>query len=162
MREHCVPMNSWYRFLLWLLLLVWVNRLVVRAETTANTDTDSEDNDKYLYHTEEARGIIIDYEPPPTTNDGGAKDEDPHGDRPDFIYGPNQGPRVVEFYAPWCPHVRSFVRSFARSTTRVDVTIQMANAKICTTHGAPLLFICIFDITSANIFAVITSSLRNR
>ena len=115
MREHCVPMNRWYRFLLWLLLLVWVNRLVVRSETTANTDTDSEDNDKYLYHTEEARGIIIDYEPPPTTNDGGAKDEDPHGDRPDFIYGPNQGPRVVEFYAPWCPHVRSFVRSLARS-----------------------------------------------
>ena len=59
-------------------------------------------------------------------------------------------------------YARSFARSLARSTTRVDVTIQMANAKICTTHGAPLLFICIFDIISANIFAVITSSLRNR
>jgi hypothetical protein len=26
--------------------------------------------------------------------------------RPDFLYSPDTGPRVVEFYAPWCPHVR--------------------------------------------------------
>lgn len=25
--------------------------------------------------------------------------------RPDFLYSPETGPRVVEFYAPWCPHV---------------------------------------------------------
>lgn len=27
--------------------------------------------------------------------------------RPDFLYSPDTGPRVVEFYAPWCPHVRA-------------------------------------------------------
>lgn len=27
--------------------------------------------------------------------------------RPDFLYSPDAGPRVVEFYAPWCPHVRA-------------------------------------------------------
>jgi thiol-disulfide isomerase/thioredoxin len=67
--------------------------------------------DEYLYHTEEAAGIIIDYEPPPESD---LLSESKNKDstllnRPDFIYGPNQGPRVVEFYAPWCPHVRAFV-----------------------------------------------------
>ena len=56
-------------------------------------------SDEYLYHTEEAANIIIDHEPPK-----GATDKELI--TPDFIYAPNQGPRVVEFYAPWCPHVR--------------------------------------------------------
>jgi hypothetical protein len=49
----------------------------------------------FLYHTDEAAGIIVDYEP----------EEGEKLNRPDFIYGANQGPRVVEYYAPWCPHV---------------------------------------------------------
>jgi len=26
-------------------------------------------------------------------------------ERPSFLFGADNGPRVVEFYAPWCPHV---------------------------------------------------------
>jgi len=26
---------------------------------------------------------------------------------PRFLFGAKNGPRVVEFYAPWCPHVSS-------------------------------------------------------
>jgi hypothetical protein len=90
-----------------LILLIWINNRFVSVSVNAKKPSeDNNDNniqEKYLYHTEEARGIIIDYEPPSTSGD--AKD-DPNLYRPDFIYGPNQGPRVVEFYAPWCPHVR--------------------------------------------------------
>lgn len=90
-----------------LILLLWINNRFVSVSVNAKKPSeDNNDNniqEKYLYHTEEARGIIIDYEPPSTSGD--AKD-DPNLYRPDFIYGPNQGPRVVEFYAPWCPHVR--------------------------------------------------------
>jgi hypothetical protein len=85
------------------LLIVWFNNLFVGVTVNANNN-DNNIQDKYLYHTDEARGIIIDYEPPSTSTANG--DTDPNLYRPDFIYGPNQGPRVVEFYAPWCPHVR--------------------------------------------------------
>lgn len=43
----------------------------------------------YLYHIPEALGVIHDYEP------SGSKE-----DLPDFLFGKDQGPRVVEFYAP--------------------------------------------------------------
>ena len=69
-----------------LLLLFFVSFYSV---TCANEISE----DEFLYHTDEAAPFIIDYEPDGTDN-------------PDFIYGTNQGPRVVEFYAPWCPHVR--------------------------------------------------------
>ena len=66
------------------------------------TDDDGYSNEQYLYHIKTAQPII-DYEPPA---DG------KNILHPTFIYGmdndhPPQYPRVVEFYAPWCPHVRS-------------------------------------------------------
>lgn len=45
--------------------------------------------DAYLYHIPEAEGVIIDYEA-----------ANPDTESPDFIYGKDQGARVVEFYAP--------------------------------------------------------------
>lgn len=68
-----------------LLLLFLLSCAIFAAEETSE--------EEYLYHTDEAAPFIIDYEPDGT-------------DKPDFIYGAKQGPRVVEFYAPWCPHVR--------------------------------------------------------
>lgn len=47
---------------------------------------------EYLYHIPEAEGIVIDY-------------DETNNLEPDFLYAPDQGYRVVEFYAPWCPHV---------------------------------------------------------
>lgn len=68
-------------FLLAILLL-----LILVALVKAKADGE------YLYHIEEADGIIHDY-------------DDTSNPTPDFLYGLHQGPRVVEFYAPWCPHV---------------------------------------------------------
>lgn len=65
------------------------------SSSSDGDDEEEDENEEYLYHIEAAKGIIHDYEPP--------KD---NSTRPDFLYGTNQGPRVVEFYAPWCPHVR--------------------------------------------------------
>lgn len=95
--------------LLWATGSLFAGVVIDAKKPTADADSEDDVQEKYLYHTDEAKGIIIDYEPPPIaspskTKDGAIK-EDPDLYRPDFIYGPNQGPRVVEFYAPWCPHV---------------------------------------------------------
>jgi hypothetical protein len=65
---------------------------VVVTPVNSKGEIASVNKEDYLYHTDEASGVIIDYEPASIT--------------PDFIYGADQGPRVIEFYAPWCPHVR--------------------------------------------------------
>lgn len=83
-----------------LLFAVFVLQLGSSARTVVHAKQKFSDADNYLYHTEDAAGIIIDYEP-----------EKPETATPDFIYGADQGPRVVEFYAPWCPHVCAVIAS---------------------------------------------------
>jgi thiol-disulfide isomerase/thioredoxin len=51
----------------------------------------------YLY--DEDAGVVIEYMP-------SADVEDPV--RPDFLYSTDNGPRIVEFYAPWCPVCQDF------------------------------------------------------
>ena len=53
----------------------------------------------YLYAGTNDSEPVIDLEP--------ANDTDPL--HPDFLYGPDTGHRVVEFYSPMCPHVRVVV-----------------------------------------------------
>jgi hypothetical protein len=60
---------------------------VVSASPPANYKT------YYLYSSDDSVPVI-DYHP-----SGNVPDE------PDFLYGTDQGPRVVEFYAHWCHHV---------------------------------------------------------
>lgn len=57
--------------------------VVVLSAAVAHSQGD------FLYHIPEASGVIHDYEP------SGSKE-----DLPDFLFGKDQGPRVVEFYAP--------------------------------------------------------------
>ena len=45
----------------------------------------------YLYAGTDDASPVIEFEGP--------------DDRPDFVLSRNKGHRVVEFYAPWCPHV---------------------------------------------------------
>jgi thiol-disulfide isomerase/thioredoxin len=65
----------------------------------------------YLY--DEDAGIVIEYMP-------SADVEDPV--RPDFLYSTDNGPRIVEFYAPWCPFCQTFRDHF------VEVSGQMVEA----------------------------------
>ena len=40
-------------------------------------------------------GLVVDFHPESESNPS----------KPSFIFGTDKGPRLVEFYAPWCPHV---------------------------------------------------------
>ena len=53
-----------------------------------------DDSESYLY-THESDTPVIEYKL--------TQDEDPL--KPSFIFDPNAGNRVVEFYQPWCPTV---------------------------------------------------------
>lgn len=75
----------------------------------ASPPEEEEDITNYLYHNNYSYPII-DYEPPSSS-----KESIIH-DKPLFLFGENQPARVVEFYAPWCPHVRKY--KYERTNTR--------------------------------------------
>jgi hypothetical protein len=50
-------------------------------------------DENYLYL--ENAGLVVEFRP----------ESEPKPLEPEFIYGANTGPRLIEFYAPWCPHV---------------------------------------------------------
>ena len=72
----------------------------------------SEDESEYLYHDEDS-SIIYDYEPDPE-----------QGDHPKLIYDPSEGPRVIEFYAPWCPHCRHFQSHYVDLAEQVTAVLK--------------------------------------
>lgn len=80
---------------------------------TAVSQEDDEGEQQYLYA--ENAGVVIDYMPSPSTG---------NPVRPDFLYSPYNGPRMVEFYAPWCPHCQEFRDHF------VEFSGQMAEAAL--------------------------------
>jgi thiol-disulfide isomerase/thioredoxin len=84
---------------------------LILAPTAVPEKPDENPDIPYLY--DEDAGVVIEYMP-------SADVEDPV--RPDFLYSTNNGPRIVEFYAPWCPFCQSFRHHF------VEVTGQMVDA----------------------------------
>jgi thiol oxidase len=83
------------------------------APIVVSQDEEEEQEQQYLYA--ENAGVVIDYMPSPSTG---------NPLRPDFLYSPYNGPRMVEFYAPWCPHCQEFRDHF------VQFSGQMAEAAL--------------------------------
>lgn len=85
----------------------------------------------YLYSTEDAKPVI-EYRGPTAPGE--------QANHPNFIYDPSNGPRIVEFYAPWCPHCRHFRNhyvSFAQQITNLakenDAHVDVYSVS-CTAH----------------------------
>jgi thiol-disulfide isomerase/thioredoxin len=81
-----------------LLLFLFLAPIVISQE-----EEEEEQEQQYLYA--ENAGVVIDYMPSPSTGDPV---------RPDFLYSRYNGPRLVEFYAPWCPHCQDFRDHFVQ------------------------------------------------
>jgi thiol-disulfide isomerase/thioredoxin len=85
-------------------------------------ELEEEEELQYLY--EKNAGVIIEYMPSPSTGDPV---------RPDFLYSPINGPRIVEFYAPWCPHCQDFRNhfvQFAQQMTRAAHSVGVDDLEV--------------------------------
>ena len=91
------------------LLLTWI-LLLFTISVAVGVETSD-----YLYHDMNS-SIIYDYEP-----------IEAQGDLPDIIFDPDQGPRVIEFYAPWCPHCRHFRQHYVDFAEQVTSLLKENN-----------------------------------
>jgi thiol-disulfide isomerase/thioredoxin len=113
----------------WPFLVLFLHQQVL---TKIGAFKAAEDASDFLYLGRNDSDPVIEYE--------GTNESDPT--RPDFLYSPDAGPRVVEFYAPWCPHCRRYAPhyiAYARQVTQIvnasngDVNVKFF-AVSCTVH----------------------------
>jgi len=131
----------------------------------AEDSEDSEDDERaenYLYYQEDAKPYVTDYQRPP-----GIDEED---DRPDFLFCPTPascGPRIVEFYAPWCPHCQHFRNHYVHFAKQlqtvakeqgitepikvyaVSCTVHRPLCRAFDVHGYPKLYVLPSGATNA-------------
>jgi thiol-disulfide isomerase/thioredoxin len=90
---------QWFLPLLLFSLLNHHHHLAEAAEIVSELASESSSEDAasasdYFYLNDPTAIDITEFEAPPKGQEN----------RPDFLYSTNQGIRLVEFYAHWCPH----------------------------------------------------------
>lgn len=86
-----------------------VNTNTEEDDDGEENESDSDDQDQFLYSEDDA-DPIIDYRG--------------NGTNPGFLFGLNNGPRMVEFYAVWCPHCRHFRDHYIQVARQVKAIVQ--------------------------------------
>jgi thiol-disulfide isomerase/thioredoxin len=88
---------KWQLFLWFLPFLPSSSLDLTGAETGTEFESESSEDESsalYFYLNAPEAIDIAEFEAPPEGQEN----------RPDFLYSTNQGIRLVEFYAHWCPH----------------------------------------------------------
>jgi hypothetical protein len=77
----------------WCVTILLILSLISIASVVAE-ESEEEEEEEQLYLYEEDAGTVLEYILP-------EKSASVDPEKPDFLYAPNQGYRIVEFYAPW-------------------------------------------------------------
>jgi thiol oxidase len=133
---------------IWCVAIILILSLISIPKALAEEEEESEEEEQlYLY--EEDAGTVIEYILP-------EKSDTVDPEKPDFLYAPNQGYRIVEFYAPWCPHCQHFRDHFVEFAQQMhdlvgpdtDLTVHavscVVHRPLChdwDVHGYPRLLI---------------------
>jgi thiol-disulfide isomerase/thioredoxin len=132
----------------WSVTILLILSLISIATVLAD-ESEEEEEELQLYLYEEDAGKVIEYILP-------EKSATVDPEKPDFLYAPNQGYRIVEFYAPWCPHCQAFRDHFVEFAQQMedyvgpdtDLTVHsvscVAHRTLChdwDVHGYPRLLL---------------------
>lgn len=115
------PFHRTYNKYLLALIQLWLFLVgTIHSAEEEEAVIDYEDKENYLYYGDpEATAYVNDYHPDPNQDRGGA--HSPTLYTPSFLFGPNNPPRVVEFYAPWCPHCQHFRNHYVQFAKQLRI-----------------------------------------
>ncbi|CAB9528224.1 Sulfhydryl oxidase 1 [Seminavis robusta] len=107
------------RFVAATLWVHWLILLLVALPSILSSDAAN-----YLYGSLPAQDSdpVLEYEAPEVGSVLNEMGEDAAA-RPNFLYSPHEGNRVVLYYMPWCPHCRAYVPTYIALARRVEEII---------------------------------------
>jgi len=105
------------------------------ARLTTHIIPGSSSEEEYFYNGEKAAPVIEFIKPDKIESES----DNEYKSRiryPNFLASEGNGPRIVEFYAPWCPHCKKFKHTYVQIAQKVSDVVPNVKfyAISCTTH----------------------------